>query len=939
MSRRKQANPAKLGDEDYSELADGISRADENIETLLRIGTFAASNVTQCRACTRHTRSQSSSPPPIKRDKVDIQRSFSDGETSRFEEPYECGVCYLKFSRSTALDVHMQSHTDRLQFTCSYCPRLFKHKRSRDRHTKLHTGDKKYKCSSCNSAFSRSDHLKIHMRTHDSKKPFRCETCNRGYNSAAALSTHLQIHTKLETSSGSRTSRSTPSPSANMESLIKQEFPQDPSNFTPLSAVAIPVKVGCYICSREFTSLERLHAHICASHTNDRRNGTPNSSSSAPVASSSSHPGNGLVNNNSRESFLYSMRNTSSRPCTITRPRVQEYRTQTEPTDLTTKIENENGTTVLKRRRTSDGMVSSPYACGETSETVEAYATHCFDHYIVQSTGFCCTICRIVFQTEEESVTHYQETHVISLFRCIVCGEVLENNMALQIHYGRHHKAYCSHSTCKLCPNLIFQDRLSVQFHISMVHFKQCFRNQITNEQDQSYTSENNIYHQSSQALPASSLTPQPLAQQSSISSSVLYANLDSTEGTYQRTPPKTFTCDICNLTEITSEAELHSHKKLQHSKSKVRSLSLQCAYCKESFKSRSELENHMKSHQVVYGKGKHKCNICDAIFPSSVTLADHKLTHCKIIEGSICVQCKGGLKDEQSFYDHQLLHATSPSKNKSQICFPANCVICCQTLQNTIELNNHATFHLKHLLRKHICTICNDTFEAPNKQNGERKKEIFNHLLSICPKCTTEEDPRYAAIREAEAKESGGKTIRYNYENGQNISMNEKNNLECRSCKQVFPSPGKLQTHLIEHNFVGMNQYSCYICSSVFTGADGLRNHMLGHGFQSKPYECPFCELKYFFRTELDNHILIHDPSSNNTNNLPFERTSITEVKETNKYETCIYCRNVFSKNSFFIEHLKNCSVRVEMSQSHNADKDNKIKQENVDSADFSNQ
>ncbi|KAK9889344.1 hypothetical protein WA026_004618 [Henosepilachna vigintioctopunctata] len=137
-------------------------------------------------------------------------------ETSRFEEPYECGICYLKFPRSSKLDEHMQMHTDQLQFTCSYCPRLFKHKRSRDRHTKLHTGDKKYKCQQCESAFSRSDHLKIHMRTHDSRKPYKCGTCSRGYNTAAALSSHQQSHVKIE-ASGIRTSRSTPSPNIDIK--------------------------------------------------------------------------------------------------------------------------------------------------------------------------------------------------------------------------------------------------------------------------------------------------------------------------------------------------------------------------------------------------------------------------------------------------------------------------------------------------------------------------------------------------------------------------------------------------------------------------------------------------------------------------------------------------------------------------------------------------
>lgn len=235
------------------------------------------------------------------------------------------------------------------------------------------------------------------------------------------------------------------------------------------------MKVGCYICSREFTSLERLNTHICVRHFQDGRNGgTPNTPSAIPVASGSSHTGNGLLHNNARQSILYSARNITPRPSTITRP--HEFRLQTEPTDLTTRLDMSTGATIMKRRRLDSEIVTIPYgrhdhtetcicpscgsphqnfhsfirhmethltrlnnhliicpACGDTSDTIETYTTHCFDHYIVQSSGYCCTICRILFQSEEESVTHYQDNHVIALYRCVVCGEVLENNVALQV--------------------------------------------------------------------------------------------------------------------------------------------------------------------------------------------------------------------------------------------------------------------------------------------------------------------------------------------------------------------------------------------------------------------------------------------------------------------------------------------------------------------------
>ena len=54
-----------------------------------------------------------------------------------------------------------------------------------------------------------------------------------------------------------------------------------------------------------------------------------------------------------------------------------------------------------------------------------------------------------------------------------------------------------------------------------------------------------------------------------------------------------------------------------------------------QTFKTKSELEKHMKSHVTPSNQ---KCNICDEIFPSMSILAEHKLTHCKVG----CVTRKG---------------------------------------------------------------------------------------------------------------------------------------------------------------------------------------------------------------------------------------------------------------------------------------------------------
>ena len=60
-----------------------------------------------------------------------------------------------------------------------------------------------------------------------------------------------------------------------------------------------------------------------------------------------------------------------------------------------------------------------------------------------------------------------------------------------------------------------------------------------------------------------------------------------------------------------------------------------QCVYCAQSFKSKSELERHVKSTHVMPTTSQ-KCNICDEVFPSAAVLAEHKLTHCKVLNLSL---------------------------------------------------------------------------------------------------------------------------------------------------------------------------------------------------------------------------------------------------------------------------------------------------------------
>ena len=109
------------------------------------------------------------------------------------------------------------------------------------------------------------------------------------------------------------------------------------------------------------------------------------------------------------------------------------------------------------------------------------------------------------------------------------------------------------------------------------------------------------------------------------------------------------------------------------------------------------------------------KCNICDEVFPNSTVLAEHKLQHCKVLKGNVCVVCKVALKDEAQFFSHVQQHcgaaaahfaanatngvsgaaaeAAAASNNPAAA---MQCIVCRQTLTSMIELQLHARHHFQ---------------------------------------------------------------------------------------------------------------------------------------------------------------------------------------------------------------------------------------------------
>ncbi|XP_052899805.1 uncharacterized protein LOC128306360 [Anopheles moucheti] len=390
------------------------------------------------------------------------------------------------------------------------------------------------------------------------------------------------------------------------------------------------------------------------------------------------------------------------------------------------------------------------------------------------------------------------------------------------------------------------------------------------------------------------------------------------------------YSCGICERSDFSTESEVQTHRKIVHNLKT--GVSLRCAYCNGDFRSRNELENHMKvAHNT--GGGKHKCLICDEIFPSPAVLAEHKLSHCKVGASGRCSHCSLPLPDAHTFKQHLQAHqqslgapvtsgtssnaatggagvqctgsssggqnvgssasstggnanANAGSSNAEQERFPQQCICCRQTLNSEFEISLHAKFHTKSPdTNERTCALCLEPLPSQPESSTKicdpclKRHNFPSKLLSmnfLKPSASTSlgpaptiAGPTHSLVGPSNAPIEGRTPASSGIQHEQQPTpgregASSSSLYQCNLCKKPLPSSQKLQEHLIDHTFAGCEErgYVCYLCSAVFTSSAGLQAHLpVAHSnAAAKPYDCERCGAAYFFRAELEHHLIDHE-------------------------------------------------------------------------------
>ncbi|KAL4712631.1 hypothetical protein ACJJTC_007928 [Scirpophaga incertulas] len=724
--------------------------------------------------------------------------------------PYQCQFCDKAFPRLSYLKKHEQTHSDQMPFRCEFCSRLFKHKRSRDRHVKLHTGDRKYRCAHCPAAFSRSDHLKIHMKTHDNQKPFQCTVCNRGYNTAAALTSHMQGHKRDRDGREPDRRRALRCPRCGdafrrpdlLQSHMITVHGVEAAALTPPRRVASqppPTLLACIYCTRDtFTSMEQLQLHVRAAHSALLNGETPIQPEQPTPTDLSRRPSDEVIPAKRPRSGSGTPQTTLSpstllcNQCDAALPDFEAFRTH------------------LKGHLEEGGELgrSSPAPClhcGATFADAAASERHLAAYYLAVSCEYTCHSCARSFSAPDDLQKHLLDLHAHHLYRCSLCKEVFDSKVAIQVHFAVAHSGENKVWMCRSCGAGVGPLRSEAEgaAHVRARHAaSRCACGALPARRPRAFRcpapacsdtfAVQYLLERHMQAHHATS--HQPLNGE--LSRVKRLENNNGIEGVDGN-------CSPCAPDGPAGGEERRR---------KNGAVALQCAYCGERTRSRAELEAHTRAHSGA-AAARHKCLICDEVLPSAAVLAEHKLTHCKVVAGDTCARCRARLPSEESFLSHMARHHPT---------LPAPCVVCRQTLASEAEARLHARFHLRPAEDEQRCAICLRALTESEAGEGAR----------ACSSCYA----RHAAPRPPQPADH-----------------------DCRLCRRALGSPTRLQAHLIEHTFAGISAFTCYLCSAVFTSAAGLQRHLPEHAAAPKPFDCGRCGMKFFFRAELDNHAFVH--------------------------------------------------------------------------------
>lgn len=599
-------------------------------------------------------------------------------------------------------------------------------------------------CPECNMTFINKAGLSGHLRVHKKEVPFHCRVCSKGFWNKSLLHLHqrkcrsennsednaawhmevpLKAHIDFALNDSTPHFREESESSGSWQNLSGSEGLEENKSQSNTSTEKKTVQYQCSECEKTFTDGLMLISHL-EDHGREEQEKKHNT---CPKC---------------RRVFAS-----------------QEY--------------------LEKHMKMHDEMKVKKIPCPECPRkfaTLSELEEHAACHDPARS--FACKLCHLRFRTKITLCEHFSEDHPEDAFPCRFCNKAYSLKKSLYRHYSKCHKneregfklaGYAKRSLEKL----------------SSRHFS------IAGEESDNYDSDNT-------------------------------ENSDSESADY-------FPCHVCGKTFPTSES-LEDHQ-LCHLGKKPH----ECAECGKCFYQASQLLQHQRMH-----KSEFQCQICGRGFVSLFALRKHKHTHGKT-RPSRCPKCHLSFKGPLQLAEHMASHREESFP--CDICnhiFPSKTSRAEHRKSHTNSEERHSPVSKEETPApdsdgfqrefKYRCGVCRERFKDPEELSEHGCLESKGRMYS-CRKC----DKHF--LHASHLKK---------HNNSHNPSQ-PRSEYQCNQCHTSFPSSENFLGHLKSHvSKVADEQaerkegvsggFKCPVCPQCFNTATELICHFPVHSLESSP-------------------------------------------------------------------------------------------------------